>query len=194
MHPGLWPAFCIRLSDATVQGLQAQQRSLCSFSRCWDHREGEQRKVRAGVSVARRLSNEGSRLLQGWRDLHVAKGNPFLLLVWMNLGPEGARTHLYLGNMQLSQVEEDKEPELLSYSYNKRQIPQADTMERTMKHTLHSPGLYGPGKGRSTDSLSFLHLTQSSWGGFIYWRFEAAMLTGSPGNLWLRREGGSKHI
>lgn len=86
----------------------------------------------------------------------------------MNLGPGGARTHLYLGNMQLSQAEGNREPESLSYSCNKLQIPQADTMESTMKHTLHSPGLYGPGKERSADSLSFLHLIQSSWGGFIY--------------------------
>lgn len=129
-------------------------------------------RVRVAQRASRRLSNEGSRLLQGWKDFYLAKENPFLLLVWMNLGPGGARTHLYLRNMQLSQAEEDREPESLFYFCNKLQIPQADTMESIMKHTLLSPGLYRLGKERSTDSLSFLHFIQSSWGGFIYWILE----------------------
>lgn len=88
----------------------------------------------------------------------------------MNSGHGGARIHLYLGNMQLSQVEGNGEPEPLSYPpVNLRFHNTKDTMESTVmyKHALCSPGICGPGEDRSVDSLSSLQLIQSSWKGGV---------------------------
>lgn len=92
------------------------------------------------------------------------KGPPLTLNV--TYGPRGAETHFYLGNVQLSQVEGNREPESHpAPSMNLSLHNAKDTMESIMTYKYHafcSPRIHSPVEEGSIDSLSSLHVTQSS--------------------------------